>query len=102
MARLDLHLQRLLKLAAAAKDEEVSEMPFGFDTRVLANWRAAQNSGNGEVARFVRRVALVAMAIMVLSGAAAYRQLSEDEDLSESLTNDYVIADSMIERQMLQ
>ena len=52
--------------------------------------------------RFVRRVALVAIAITVIGGAAAYRQMSENEDLNEPLTNDYAMADSVIETQLLE
>ena len=52
--------------------------------------------------RFVRRVALVAIAITVIGGAAAYRQNGENEDLNEPLTNDYAMADSVIETQLLE
>ena len=103
MARLDSHLQRLLKLAATVKEEDIGDgAPFGFDTKVLANWRALRKNENGELMRFVRRVALVAIAITVIGGAAAYRQISENEDLNEPLTNDYAMADSVIESQLLQ
>jgi hypothetical protein len=102
MGKLDLHLQRLFKLAAPVKEEEVSGAPFGFDTRVLGQWRVAKNNGANEVARFVRRVALVAIAITLFGGVAAYRQISENEEMGEPLTNDYAIADSAIERQFLQ
>jgi hypothetical protein len=103
MARLDSHLQRLLNLAATAKEEDIGDgAPFGFDTKVLANWRAVRKNENGELMRFVRRVALVAIAITVLGGAAAYRQLDESDDLNEPLTNDYAMADSVIESQLLQ
>jgi hypothetical protein len=98
MGKLDLHLQRLLKMAAAAKEEEVGSAPFGFETRVLAHLRAWPKNENGELGRFVRRVAFIAIAVTVLSGAAVYRQISEEDELNEPLTNDYAIADSMIER----
>ena len=103
MAQLDAHLKRLLKLAArAAKEKTVAEVPFGFDTRVVAQWRELKENDSGEVTRFIRRVALVAIAITVLGGVAAYQQINEDEELGEPLTNDYAIADSTIERQLLQ
>ncbi len=103
MARLDSHLQRLLKLAATVKEEDIGAgAPFGFDTKVLANWRALRRPVNGELVRFVRRVALVAIAITVIGGAAVYRQMTENDDLTEPLTNDYAMADSVIESQLLQ
>lgn len=103
MARLDSHLQRLLKLAATAKEEEIVDgAPFGFDTKVLTNWRALRKIENMDLGRFVRHVALVAIAITVIGGVAGYRQLSESDDLNEPLTNDYAMADSVIESQLLQ
>jgi hypothetical protein len=102
MAELDEHLKRLLKLAAAAKSEEVTGAPFGFDTRVVATWRALPKNGTVELVRFVHRIALLAIAITVFGGIAAYRQISEDEEIGEPLTNDYAIVDSTIERQFMQ
>ena len=103
MSRLDSHLQRLLNLAATVKGEEVADgAPFGFDTKVLASWGALRKNENSELMRFVRRVALVAIAITVIGGAAAYRQMSERDDLSEPLTNDYAMVDSVIESQLWQ
>jgi hypothetical protein len=102
MATLDSHLQRLLKIAAAAKEEEGTGPPFGFDTRIVAKWRELQRNDTSELVRFVRRIALVAVAITLFGGVATYRQISENEELGEPLTNDYAIADSAIERQFLQ
>ena len=95
MARLDAHLQRLLKMAALVKEDEIVSPPFGFDTRIVARWRELQKmNGTGELVGFVRRVALVALVIMLVGGVATYRQISENEDLGEALTNEYAIADS--------
>jgi hypothetical protein len=103
MARLDSHLQRLLKLAATVKEEEVADSaPFGFDTKVLAHWRALRKPVNGELVRFVRRVALVAIAITAIGSAAIYRQINANEDLNEPLTSDFAMADSVIESQLLE
>ena len=38
-----LQLERLLRAAAEATGERPHEMPFGFDSRVLARWRAGAN-----------------------------------------------------------
>ena len=102
MDERDAHLQRLLKLAATVKEEEIGEAPLGFATRIVARWRGSQQNESGELTRFVRRVAFVAIAITLFGGAATYRQISENEELGEPLTNDYAIADSTIERQFQQ
>jgi hypothetical protein len=104
MGTIDAHLQRLLKMARTAKKDEadILETPFGFDARIVANWRALEENEPRELVRFVRRVALVAIAITVLGSAGIYRQLNENDELGEPLTNDYAIADSAIERQILQ
>jgi hypothetical protein len=93
---------RLLKLAAVVKDDTLIEVPFGFDTRIVARWREMKQDDNSELARFVRRVALAAIAITVLSGVATYRLANEDDESSEPLTNDYALVDSAIQRQFLQ
>jgi hypothetical protein len=98
----DTRLARLLKLAAPAKADTAIEAPFGFDTRVVARWREMKRNDNGDVARFVRRIALAAVAITVLGGIATYRQVSEDDEIGEPLTNDYALVDSAIQRQLLQ
>jgi hypothetical protein len=95
-------LTRLLNLAAAAEHEADVEVPFGFETRVVARWREMTRKDNGDLARFVRHVALTAMAIAVLAGVATYRQVNEDDENSEPLTNEYALVDSAIQRQLLQ
>jgi hypothetical protein len=102
MGKLDARLMRLLRSAALARTEANIEAPFGFDTRVLARWRESNGSDNGEVALLLRRVAAVALAITLFGGVFAYRQISEDEEIGEPLTNEYAIADSTIEQQFLQ
>jgi hypothetical protein len=102
MDRRDIHLTRLLKLAAATKEEAALEAPFGFDTRVVARWREVKGNGNGDLALFIRRVALTAIAITVLGGVAIYQQVNEDDEISEPLTNDYALVDSAIQRQFTQ
>jgi hypothetical protein len=102
MDKHNARLTRLLKLAAAAKDQTAIEAPFGFDTRIVARWREMKQNDNGELARFVRRIAVAAIAITVLGGVATYRQLDQDDESSEPLTNDYALVDSAIQRQFLQ
>lgn len=97
----DARLTRLLKWGAAAKEQTETEAPFGFETRVVAQWRQKSN-GNGDLTRFVRRIALAAIAVTVLGSVATYRQASEDEEIGEPLTNDYAMVDSAIQRQFLK
>ncbi len=102
MDDVDLTLKRLLRSAAQAGDEAPAEVPFGFDTRVVALWRSnAANNGNG-LARLVRRVAVLASAVIVISSAAAFRELSRTREGDEPLTNEFAIADSAIQDEISQ
>jgi len=95
----DVDLQRLLRSAARAKDEAPAEMPFGFDTRVIA---LARQNGNGRVVtKLLRRVALAAAAVIVLACAGTYFE-SRDNDASDALGNEFAIADSAIQDEVAQ
>jgi len=91
-------LDRLFRAAAAAPNES-PEMPFGFDTRVLANRRASlKNVGDAwAFARLFRRVTLSAVMVAVCAGAAAWWQLQENDELDSPTANAYAIADNAIE-----
>jgi hypothetical protein len=91
-------LDRLLRSAAHAPDSPLAEAPFGFETRVVAAWRSGI-SGNdfAEVSRFLRRADVIACAVVVLAGAAAYRQYREETKFASTATNEYAIADSAIQ-----
>jgi hypothetical protein len=102
MDKRNARLTQLLRLAAAAKDQTAIEAPFGFDTRIVARWREMKQNNNGDLARFLRRIAVAAIAITILGGVATYRQISEDDEFGEPLTNDYALVDSAIQRQFLQ
>ncbi|HSP45639.1 MAG TPA: hypothetical protein VLO30_06575 [Chthoniobacterales bacterium] len=97
----DVH--RLLRSAANALQPAGEEVPFGFDTRVVASWR----SGNGgatdlaDLSRFLRRAGVIAGAVLVLASAAAYRQY-RDEATFAAPTNEYAIADSAIQTEFSQ
>jgi|KBSMisStaDraftv2_1062788.scaffolds.fasta_scaffold150792_2 hypothetical protein len=92
----DSALDRLLRAAATAQDAQPNEMPFGFDTRVLARARARERGDFVALGRFLRRVALVSLGVIVCASVAAYHELRQNEDLGDSLTEEYVIADSSI------
>jgi hypothetical protein len=99
----DEKLDRLLRAARAAESQQHIEVPFGFSTRVVANWRA---NGNGskradvaELLRLVRRVTVAAAIVAVLASGGAWWQLEEPEDAAaaEPFTNVYAFADTAIE-----
>lgn len=94
-------IDRLLRFAAQAGEEAPPEMPFGFDTRVVALWRAATPNGNG-VMRLLRRVAVLSAAVIVVSTIAAVREANQSHEIRESLTNEFAIADSAIQDEFLK
>jgi len=94
-------IDRLLRSAAQAREETPATMPFGFDTRVVALWRAAAPRLNG-VASIVRRVAVLSAAVIVISTIAAIREASQNREISESFTNEFAIADSAIQDEFLR
>jgi hypothetical protein len=96
MNDVDLKLERLLR-AAAPEDETPATAPFGFDTRVVALWRAQKNGGPNGIARLVRRVALLAVAIIVVAAAGAYRESLQDDESAEPFANEFAMADFAIQ-----
>ncbi|PYL75906.1 MAG: hypothetical protein DMF26_07335 [Verrucomicrobia bacterium] len=93
-------IDRLLRTAARA-GEEPAAMPFGFDTRVVALWRAATPNGNA-IMRLLRRVAVLSTAVIVISTIAAVREANQSREIRESLTNEFAIADSAIQDEFLK
>ena len=96
MKNSNLSLDRLLRAAAATQNDQPDEMPYGFETRVLARARANQQRDLIAVGRLLRRVILLSLAVIVLASAGAYREWRLDLDPGDSLTDEYVIADSAI------
>lgn len=92
-------LERLLRSAARVKDEAPIDMPFGFDTRVVA--LARQNGNGGGVSKLLRRVALAAAAVIVLASAGAYLE-SRNSEGSDAFGNEFAIADTAIQDEMVQ
>lgn len=87
---------RLLRAAASVPNEPAPEMPFGFDTRVVALWRASLPSDPAEIGRLLRRVMLVAASLIVLATAGAYRELHDGDEAAEPFGNEFSIADTAI------
>ena len=103
MKRSDADLDRLLRSAAKAEQLSTPETPYGFETRVIALWRA----GNGpvddaEVARFLGRIGAIALAVLALASVGAYRQFNENEARTTQHANEYAIADSAIQTEFSQ
>jgi len=89
-------IDRLLQSAAQADEGIPAAMPFGFDTRVVALWRASMPKANG-VMQLLRRVAVLSMAVIVISTVAAIREANQSREIRESFANEFAIADSAIQ-----
>ena len=97
----DHKIDRLLRSAAQVREEEAASMPFGFDTRVIALWRAALPRANGVVS-LVRRVAVLSAAVIVISTIAAVREANQSREIGESFANEFAIADTAIQDEFSQ
>ena len=105
MEQLDSELDRLLRRAAASSESEHAEIPFGFDTRVVARWRAQRSNTVGaswEFARTFKIVGVMSILVKVLASAGAWWQFKQNKELGEPLTNAYAIADTAIDAGMLR
>jgi hypothetical protein len=91
-------IDRLLQSAAQADEEIPASMPFGFDTRVVALWRAGMPKANG-VMQLLRRVAVLSLAVIVISTIAAIREANQSREIRESFANEFAIADSAMQDQ---
>ena len=97
MSSMDSHIDRLLRSAGRSTEQQPVSPPFGFETRVVAQWRAGSSNGNG-VARLIRRVAILAAAVIVVSTAGTIREFARTrENIGEPLANEFAIADSAIQ-----
>jgi hypothetical protein len=92
----DQKIDRLLRSAGQAGEEIPAPMPFGFDTRVVALWRAGAKAPNG-LTPLLRSIALLSVAVIVISTIAALREAGQSREIGESFTNEYAIADSAIQ-----
>ena len=97
----DHEIDRLLRSAAKTGDEPPAEMPFGFDTRVVALWRAFGVKPNG-IASLLRRVALLSAAVIAISTLVAVRELKQSREQSNDFTNEFAIADTAIQDEFSQ
>jgi hypothetical protein len=102
MKDVDLKIDRLLRSAAQAREDVPAAIPFGFDTRVVALWYAKEEATSIGLTHLLRRVALIAVAVLIVAAAGAYRETNESRDTGEPFTNEYAIADSAIQTEFLQ
>jgi hypothetical protein len=99
----DHQVDRLLRSAAQAGDEASAEMPFGFDTRVIALWsRSRESASPNGVASLLRRVALFSAAVIAISTLVAVRELKQSREQSNDFTNEFAIADTAIQDEFSQ
>ena len=96
MRSSNLSLDRLLRAAATTKGDQPNEIPYGFDTRVVARVRATQDSDLVAVGRLLRRVVVLSLGVIAIASAGAYHELRQAEDSGEPFTDDNAIADSAI------
>ena len=100
MKNMDENLHRLLRSAAQVEDDAPAEMPFGFDTRVIA---LARRNGNGfAFAGLLRWITLAAAAVVVLASAGAYFEFDRNTDAMLASGNEFAIADSAIQDEVAQ
>jgi len=93
-------LDRLLRSAAQAPDESPISAPFGFDTRVVALWRAGLPNGGNGLSRLLRRVAVLSIAVIMVSSGAALYEMNQERESNEPFTNAFAIADSAIQSEI--
>lgn len=96
-------VDRLLRSAACSEQPD-AKVPFGFDTRVVADWRSGRGTGNdfADLSRFLRRAGAIACAVVVIAGAAAWRQYREETKFASLATNEYAIPDATIQTEFSQ
>ena len=87
-------LDRLFR--AAADSTPTFEMPFGFDTRVLALAHESSPNGSAIIARFAQRAAMIALAIIALATVGLYRTSISNNDLP----TEYAMADTAIQNDL--
>ncbi|HST30272.1 MAG TPA: hypothetical protein VLK27_05475 [Chthoniobacterales bacterium] len=98
----NIDIDRLLRNAAQAPDVAPAEMPFGFDTRVIALARRNGNGNGSALAALLRRVAVVAAAVIVFASAGAYLEVDRNTDAMLASGNEFAIADSAIQDEVAQ
>jgi hypothetical protein len=94
MKNPDEILDRLFRAATAPAPP--AEMPFGFDTRVLALAHESSPNGSIVIARFAQRAAMIAVAVIALASVGVYRTSTSSDDLPA----EYAMADTAIQNSL--
>ena len=102
MSQADPKIDRLLRSAAQGNEDVSPAVPFGFDTRVIALWRTERSANFNSLARLLRRVALTAASVIVVSSAAALYEINQERDTDEPFANEFAIADNAIQSEFPQ
>ena len=102
MNNLDQKIDRLLRSAAQAGEKVPATMPFGFDTRVAALRRAQEETTAIGLTHLIRAVTLIAVVVIAVVAAETYREATAIRETDEPFANEYVIADSTIQTELLQ
>jgi hypothetical protein len=89
MRLADEHVQRLFRAARA--DQADPEMPFGFDTRVVALRGRSLRNGNVHV---LQRIAAIATIVTFAAAVGAWWQISATDS---PVSTAYTIADNAID-----
>ena len=77
-------------------------MPFGFVTRMVALWRASAMKAN-ELTLLPRRIALLSTAVITISAVGAVHEARQHrEEVGERFTNEFAIADSAMQDELLK
>jgi hypothetical protein len=88
--------QRLIEAAAKAPPEPIGAPPFGLETRVLANWRAARAEEEPAfLFVFLRRAMFAASFVLVLSAAWSFTRPGIGPAGEEAAQLDYQIQMSL-------
>ena len=79
---------RLVDVARQAPDKPEAQMPFGFDTRVIARWKSAIGDGEGvSWMPFLRGALVCSTVIMLFSLAVNYRTTRESESAAVAIAD---------------
>jgi hypothetical protein len=97
----DHEVDRLFRSAAQAGNQAPIEMPFGFDTRVVALWRAMAQRPDG-IASLLRRVGFLSAAVIAISTLAAVFEIKQSREQYNDFTNEFAIADTAIQDEFSQ
>jgi len=96
MNPIDRGLNRLFKAAAQAPKPGPEEVPFGLETRVMAEWRASLRPESGDIfVAWFRRAAIGACLLAVASLAWNYHDLTNGE---KGISEELAIADASMQK----